>query len=205
MGRRLWTVYPVVFSAAALMLGGGASAQAIAEEPVVNQISVGAGHTAHDLLGSPNNEPEQGVTISADLLFQPLDLLSAVGSPQPYVGVTAILDRTNFLSAGLSWRVHMSNFYVDIGGGGAVHDGYVTLETPDPSASGEENERRRSLLLDRSAFQSRVIFHGRVTVGMNVEEDWGVEAGYQHWSNGKLGSPKNDGVDLFDVRLVRRF
>lgn len=191
---------------AAGLLGLGAATPAMAEQGLISEVAIGAANSAHDLVGLEDNASEQGRLATLDVTFQKWELLDWMGSPRPFVGVAVSLSNyTNFLSAGLVWRYTFGPVYLDVGAGGALHDGYVDLPQPEDGLPLAENQRRRRMLDKHTEFGRNSLFHARFAVGYTLSEEWGVELGTQHWSNGNLGNPTNDGADLLEVRVARRF
>ena len=95
---------------------------------------------------------------------------------------------TNFLSAGISWRIG-DRLYFRPGIGIAIHDG----------------RDRDSVTVDRIDFGSRIIFVPEAAVGYRIDPNWSVEASWVHFSHAQLLSGHNPGSDNFGVRLNYRF
>lgn len=170
------------------------------------ELRAGVGLSGHDLVIKDEPGGEQGVSATAEYLFPSPRFLRVLGGPRPYIGGTASLEgHTNFLDAGLLWRLERGRFYVDAGGGGAVHDGELDLPQPMAGLSAEENARRRRVLEEQLVFGERFLFHATLTAGWRVTDHWALEVGAQHWSNGDVSSPTNDGSDILHLRTAYRF
>lgn len=169
------------------------------------EIRVGAGFSGRDLVVQDGSGPEQGSSITAEYLFKPIEALRWVGRPRPYVGVLVSLDGyTNFAQAGLNWRVQHGRFYVDLGGGGAIHDGAISLPGPEEGLPDEVNDARRRARDEGVDFGQRVLFHASLAAGVRLNKHWAIELGAQHWSNGHVHSATNDGSDIASVRVAYR-
>lgn len=175
--------------AAACLLAGAAHAQ---------EVRLGGGYAPHG--------PEEGASIVADVLFKPVKALRVIGSPRPYIGAQLSLDGyTNYAQAGLIWRFERKRLYLDLGVGGSVHDGHLTLPRPAPGLSDEENQRRREVRHDNIEWDTRAVWHATFAVGYRVSDRWALEVQGQHWSNGQLGSDTHDGADSLGLRAAYRF
>lgn len=196
----------MAFFSAARVAAAGAILCAFPVSVLADELRVGVGRSGHDLVITDEIGKEQGVAATAEYLFDSPRALRFLGGPRPYVGTMLSLEGyTNFLQAGLNWRLERGRFYADLGGGGAVHDGHLDLPQPVAGLSAEENERRRALNADRVRFGKRVLFHASLTAGVRVTDNLAVEVGAQHWSNGNVHSPVNDGSDILHLRTAYRF
>lgn len=171
---------------------GALALAAVACPALSDEVRVGAGPSGHDLVIQVDDEgQEQGASLVADYLWDSPSFLRPVGSPRPYVGTSISLNgHTNFVDAGLAWRLEGERVYGEFAAGLAVHDGET--ETTDP---------------ERIAFGSRVLLHFGLAVGYRFNDEWAAELSTQHWSHGGAFSSNgtNDGADVLAVRIARRF
>jgi hypothetical protein len=178
---------------------------ALASPCLAQEIRVGLGYTAQSIVYPGSHGTERGASANAEFLFKPIGALHVIGSPRPFVGVSASLDGfTNFATLGLIWRVQRGRLYGDLGAGGAVHDGHLFLPPPMVGLPLEENIERREVRQERSEFGYRELLHATFDVGWRLNDRWAVELLGQHWSNGHLGTSSNDGADILSARLAYR-
>lgn len=181
------------------LIAGLAAAAIVPAAAEAQELRVGAGYSPHP--------PEYGGSIIVEYQFEPLQALRRIGSPRPYLSTQLSTDSyTNYVQAGLAWRLHEGRrTYFDLGGGLSVHDGELYLPRPDPDASPEENAPRRHAREERIEFDKRWVFHATFAWGLRLNERWAVEFEGQHWSNGQLNSETHDGVDSLGLRAAYRF
>ncbi|HEY2356617.1 MAG TPA: acyloxyacyl hydrolase [Phenylobacterium sp.] len=178
---------------------------ATASPSAAQEIRVGVGYTAQSIVYPGSHGTERGSSVNAEYLFKPITALHFIGSPRPFVGVSASLNGfTDFASIGLLWRVERGRFYADLGAGGAVHNGELFLPPPMVGLPLEENLRRREIREERSEFGYRELYHAMFDVGWRLNDRWAVELLGQHWSNAHLGTSSNDGADILSARLAFR-
>lgn len=171
---------------------------AMAGPAVAQELRVGAGYSPH--------EPEYGGSVIVEYLFAPVTALKLIGTPRPYVSTQLSTDGyTNYLQGGLIWRFEGERTYFDLGGGLAVHDGALSLPSPEPGVPDEENQRRRIARDNYIEFDKRWVFHATFAVGYRLSERWAVEFEGQHWSNGQVGNDTHDGTDSLGLRAAYRF
>ena len=132
---------------------------------------------------------EGGVSVQAGVRFEPVEALSIIGSPQPYIFASANLDGdTNFAGAGLSWKVDLGPLYIRPGVGLVIHDA--------PSVRVDPVTRIRTDL------GSRVLFEPEIAIGARVSQRVSVEASWVHISNAQIfDSDQNPGIDTIGVRV----
>ena len=131
---------------------------------------------------------EGGVDVQAGYRFEPVEALSFIGKPQPYVFASANLDGdTNFAAVGLSWKLGDGPVYVRPGIGLAVHDAPSLRVNP---ATGI-----------RTDLGSRVLFEPEIAIGTQLSERVSIEASWVHISNARLfNRDQNPGIDAIGVR-----
>jgi hypothetical protein len=131
----------------------------------------------------------EGVDLQIGFRGNPMNGLSAIGSPAPYAFVAVnSADDAHYAAAGLSWKFGR-NVYVRPGIGIAVHTGPVTPRLPQP---------------DR-AFGSRILFQPELAVGIPLGERVALEASWVHMSHATLLDGHNPGIDNVGLRLNYRF
>lgn len=148
------------------------------------------GVLAHDVgfLWS-NFSEEEGIAFSAEAIWSRAGLEVLWGTLRPNLGVT-INDRgdTSKLYGGMVWEYRSSfGVFVDIGFGGAIHDG--KLDTRDP---------------DRKELGSRVLFRTGFDLGYEITPHHRLMLSFDHISNAGLASP-NQGLDTLGARYGYRF
>ncbi len=133
---------------------------------------------------------ESGADIQAGYRFAPVEALSFIGKPEPYVFASLnTAGDTSFVGGGLSWKVDVSgNVYIRPGIGVIVHDG--------PDLRFDPVTRRRTDL------GSRVLFEPEIALGVAVSDRVSVEASWVHISHAQLfDSQQNPGIDMWGVRV----
>ena len=114
--------------------------------------------------------------------------LGLIGGPSFYVrGALAASGGTDFVSAGLSWRVGHGRFYLQPALGLAVQTGKM----PVFDAGGT-----------RTDLGSRLVFEPELAIGYRLAPRVSVEAALVHRSHGGLfNSQQNPGMDSVGLRL----
>lgn len=170
---------------------------ASANEGVISELRFMALDHDTGLVGSSK---EDGIDIGAEILFQPVDALSFIGSPRPVVGVLLNTEgQTNQLYAGLiAQRDFASNtfrdgdsFFIEGMVGVALHDGENDV-TGTP-----ENAHWKS-------HGSDLLFRTGFGAGYRFNERWSLSAGFHHISNANFAKP-NQGANDIGLRLGVRF
>lgn len=112
---------------------------------------------------------ERNTTDATALVVLPR-LSSMALAPRPMIGGNLnTAGRTSFLHAGLLWQLPISErFFVEIGLGGAIHNGSV------------EQSRHRSAMGCSAAFRESI------GLGYRIDARWSVVTTLEHLSNGGL-------------------
>lgn len=131
---------------------------------------------------------ETGTNIQLGLRGEPIVKLGPVGGPAPYIfGSVNTKGDTNFVAAGLAWKVNAGPVYIRPGIGLAIHNG--------PKERYAANGNRTDL-------GSRVVFEPEIGVGINVAPRVSVEANWTHLSHATLfNSEQNPGLDMIGARI----
>lgn len=169
------------------------SASAPKGQSIVTEIKGGV--VAHDVpfLGS---HKEDGVSINAEILFQPPGLLKPLWAPRPMIGAQVnTAGNTSYGYAGLAWSFHMARdafqqgdaFFADVSVGGAVH-------------TGETKSTRR----DEKSLGFRALFREAIDLGYRTPSGYGVSLYLDHISNARLAN-ENEGITNLGVRGSYRF
>jgi lipid A 3-O-deacylase len=149
-----------------------------------------AGLLAHDVddLWSRSRR-EDGVDISAEVVFAHAGLPLLFGHLRPNLGVTVNTqgDTSKLYTGGLMEWTHPAGLFLDAGIGAAVHDG-------------KTNDRRSN----RKPLGSRVLFRLSLDLGWTFRLHHRLMLSFDHISNAGLASP-NDGLDTLGVRYGYRF
>lgn len=132
---------------------------------------------------------EGGVDVQLGYRFAPIEGLSAIGAPEPYVFASVNLDGdTSFAGAGIGWKAELGPVYVRPGVGLVIHDA--------PSFRVDPVTRFRTDL------GSRILFEPEIAIGTQLTDRLSVEASWVHISNARLfNSRQNPGIDTMGVRL----
>ena len=132
---------------------------------------------------------EDGVDIAAGVRFEPIEALSIIGKPAPYiVGSVNTEGDTSFAAVGLAWTIGKGPVYVRPGIGLAIHDG--------PSNRFDPTRGRDT------ALGSRVLFEPEIGVGYRFSEKVSAEAHWMHLSHARLfDGDQNPGIDMIGLRL----
>ena len=118
----------------------------------------------------------------------PITALKGVGSPAPYAFVSVnTAGGTDFVAAGLAWKVALGPVYLRPGVGLSLNNG---------------PERRVDASGTRTDLGSRVLFAPELGVGVALGERASVEASWVHISGARLfNNEQNPGIDMFGVRV----
>lgn len=148
-----------------------------------------AGVLAHDVhLPVDKSGQESGAELELGYRTGPIVPLGFLGGPSFYVrGALAASGGTDFVSAGLSWRLGHGPVYVRPELGIAVQTGHM----PVFDAGGT-----------RTDLGSRVVFEPAVAVGYRIAPRLSLEAALVHRSHATLfNSRQNPGMDSVGLRL----
>ena len=131
---------------------------------------------------------EAGADFQLGYRFAPVEGLSVIGRPAPYVfGSVNTRGDTSFAGGGLSWRIGGGPVYLRPGLGLVVHDG--------PELRVGPGGRRTDL-------GSRVLFAPELGVGTKLSDQLSVEASWVHISHARIfNGGQNPGIDMMGVRL----
>ncbi|MGB5483552.1 acyloxyacyl hydrolase [Parasphingorhabdus sp.] len=145
-----------------------------------------AAHQRVTIIAKETNQ--QGVDLQAGYRGKPIEALSAIGKPSPYLLASINLSGdTSFAAAGLSWKFG-DKFYVRPGIGIAIHDGPKLQFASDGS---------------QTQLGSRVLFEPEFSVGARLSKKVDIEATWVHLSHaGIFSRVQNPGLDIIGVRLV---
>lgn len=171
-----------------------------------------AGVYAHDIDDQiSNGHFEDGPQLVFGVRTAALDELALLYKPRVHliVGVNTHRGGTDYVAAGVSWRVHPlggERFYFEPGFGLAIHDGRVNLPSPDaPGISQVESARRLNDYKTKLDLGSRVLFEPELTFGWQATSRMSVELSWIHLSHGKLAGHQNPGLGDLGVRAVYRY
>lgn len=140
-------------------------------------------------------DKEEGTDLNVELLFNAPEFLDAIGSPRPYVGLTAASEGTSHVHAGLSWQGDLGERWFVYGNLGlAAHDG-------DPLS--EEDQTPEEQMTEK-ALGCRVNFHLAVGAGYRLSRRWNLALHYEHLSNATL-CDSNGGIENVGVRIGYMF
>jgi len=139
------------------------------------------------------HEQEYGFDLNGEIFFAPLfartgDHPRDAFSVRPVIGGSYNLSRTtDMLYADLNWHLPLATgFFLEIGAGGALHDGALESDTGG------------------SEYGCRVNFHESAALGYDIDEHWRLTLEVDHMSNARLCS-RNRGLTNGGVRLGYQF
>jgi len=171
--------------------------QASADEGLISELRFMALDHDTGLVGSSK---EDGVDLGAEVLFQPVDALSFIGSPRPVVGVLLnTAGQTNQLYAGF---IAQHDFAADVfrPGDGFFIEGAVSIALHD----GENDVTGTPENADWKSHGSDLLFRTGFGAGYRFNERWSLSAGFHHISNANFAKP-NQGANDIGLRLGMRF
>lgn len=134
---------------------------------------------------------EGGADIELGFRGEPIRALAAVGSPEPYAFVSVnTAGDTDFVAAGLAWKVPLGRLYLRPGLGLSLNNG---------------PERRVASDGTRTELGSAVLFEPEVGVGIDLGQGASIEASWVHISGARLfNREQNPGIDMVGVRFNRK-
>ena len=133
---------------------------------------------------------EGGADVHIGVRSEPIKALRVIGKPSAHVfgSLNSEEGGTDFVAAGLSWKVDAGPVYIRPGVGLALHNA--------PDLRVDPATRIRTDL------GSRVLFEPEIAIGTNLSERVSIEASWVHISNARLFSrEQNPGIDMMGVRL----
>ncbi|MGI8944433.1 MAG: acyloxyacyl hydrolase [Qipengyuania sp.] len=135
---------------------------------------------------------EEGVDFQVGVRTEPLEVLSIIGKPSPYVFASLnSAGDTSFVAAGLSWKLAVGPVYVRPGVGLALHN------APDLRVDPETRLR--------TDLGSRLLLEPEIAVGTKIGPNLSLEASWVHISNARLfNREQNPGIDMLGLRLNKR-
>lgn len=135
---------------------------------------------------------ESGADIQLGFRAEPIGALAAIGSPAPYAFVSVnTAGDTDFVAAGLAWKIALGPVYVRPGVGLSLNNGPDRRVDP---ATG-----------NRTELGSSVLFAPELGVGVALGRGASLEASWVHISGARLfNAEQNPGVDMIGVRFNQR-
>ena len=133
---------------------------------------------------------EHGTDIEAGYRFAPIESLSAIGKPSPYlIASVNTAGDTSFAGAGLSWKIGKGKVYVRPGIGLVIND--APSYRTDPATG------------YRTDLGSRVLFEPELAIGTKLTPRLGIEASWVHVSHARLfNREQNPGINMMGLRLT---
>lgn len=134
---------------------------------------------------------EGGADIELGYRGAPIRVLKNGDGPAPYAFVSVnTAGDTDFLAAGLAWKVDLGPVYVRPGVGLSLNNG---------------PERRVAADGTRTELGSAVLFEPEIGVGVELGDCASLEASWVHISGARLfNSEQNPGIDMIGVRFNYR-
>lgn len=134
---------------------------------------------------------EGGADIELGFRGEPIEALRALGGPSPYAYVSVnTAGDTDFVAAGLAWKVDLGPVYLRPGVGLSLNNG------PGRRVDAEGT---------RTDLGSKVLFAPEIGLGVDLGRGASVEASWVHISGARLFNyEQNPGIDMFGVRFNQR-
>jgi len=180
----------LVFFVMATLAAAGAEPPEPGKPAAARLPEIRLGLLAHDVGGLwSGTHKESGLDISAEVIFNRPRLVLLGGEMRPNFGLSAnTAGNTSSLYAGFTWeRTVVSNFFLDLGLGLALHNG--KLETADAH---------------RKQLGYSLLFRIPVEVGYALDRHHRISLMFAHMSNAYLADP-NEGLDMVGIRYGYRF
>lgn len=139
------------------------------------------------------NTSEHGTDFQMGVRAGPVDALSAIGKPQPYIFASINSEGyTDFVAAGLSWKIGAGPLYLRPGVGLSLNNG-PALRVDEPSGI-------------RTDLGSAVLFEPEIAAGVQLTKRMSLEASWVHISGARIfNSQQNPGIDMMGLRANYRF
>lgn len=136
---------------------------------------------------------EGGADVQIGYRFARLRLLANGDGPAPYAFASLnSAGDTNFIAAGLAWKVAIGPVYLRPGIGLSLNDG------PERRVDRETGTR--------TELGSRVLFEPELALGTQLSDSVSLEASWVHISGAHLfNAAQNPGIDMIGVRVNWRF
>lgn len=131
---------------------------------------------------------ESGVDIQLGYRGAPIRVLENGDGPAPYAFASVnTAGDTDFIAAGLAWKVQLGPVYLRPGVGLSLNNG---------------PERRVDASGTRTDLGSRVLFAPEIGVGVDLGRGASLEASWVHISGARLfNNAQNPGIDMIGVRV----
>ncbi|NKC12190.1 MAG: acyloxyacyl hydrolase [Gammaproteobacteria bacterium] len=176
---------------AACLLGGGlfgVANVAAEEQPLIKELRFGV--LAHDVDGLwSGSRREEGIDLNVEMVFGQPSLKLPLGALRPNLGASINTSGdTSKVYAGVLWQIDFeSGLFIDLGLGGAIHDGETDTFRPD-----------------RKRLGSHLQFRIPIEIGYSPDGRNRFSIMFDHISNADLADP-NEGLDTLGIRYSYRF
>lgn len=136
---------------------------------------------------------ESGADIQLGFRGAPIGLLENGDGPAPYGFVSVnTAGNTDFIAAGLAWKIDLGPVYARPGVGLSYNNGPERRVDP--------------ITRERTDLGSRVLFEPEIGLGVALGPRTSLEASWVHISGARLfNGEQNPGIDMIGVRLNRSF
>ncbi len=176
---------------AAFVMACLASGQAVANEPVFDELRFGSSVSI-----ASGEKKENGLAPSLTVFFDPFAEMQAEGwkeiilQPRLYLGASiGTGDTVNQVYSGVSFDVDVTEkLFLELGFGGTVHDGAVR----DDGSSGPK-------------LGCRLLFREYAAAGYRFNDRWQILATVDHSSHANLCDGPNDGLTHAGLSIGYRF
>lgn len=131
---------------------------------------------------------EGGADLQLGYRGAPIRVLENGDGPAPYAFASVnTAGDTDFVAAGLAWKIDLGPAYLRPGVGLSLNNG---------------PERRIDASGTRTDLGSRVLFEPEIGLGVRLSERASLEASWVHISGARLfNAAQNPGIDMFGVRV----
>lgn len=173
----------------------------LANAEIVDSVRLGV--MAHNIkvTDDKNADKEDGVNINGEIRFNGIEQLSWIGSPHPFVMASVnTASETSFAAAGLEWDFEFADgWHLEPGVSYAMHTGELKIK-------GDTAAERAAYQEEFLLLGSRDLFRTSLALTRDFNEKWSAQLLFEHLSHGQiLGNGRNQGLDEFGIRLVRRY
>lgn len=149
------------------------------------------------------NDGKEGTNVEVEVVSSSPDFLNLIGSPRPYVMLSANAtdNGVNFAGFGVIWRWEFADGWAfEPGFGYIIHDGELDNPNPDDSAGSAAFSREHQLLGSRDLLRASFALEREFSPRFAAQLYW------EHMSHGQiLDTGRNQGLDYVGVRILYRF
>lgn len=180
----------------------GVAAMAAPAQAKIEEFRVGTVGNVRSDQGDITGGKYGALNVEFDIVSSSPDFLNIIGSPRPYVFVSAPTaeDGVTFGGVGLYWRWEFADGWAfEPGFGYIIHDGEIDNPFPGNSPEGMAFEAEHQLL------GSRDLFRTSFALEREIGDRFAGQLYWEHMSHGQiLDSGRNQGLDYVGLRFLYR-